>query len=85
MGGMDATTALEFAARLRARRAHADLTQQEAADLAGISWMTIHRAEHGKRFPTVNVLYALAAVYGCQPADLLPPAPEPKKTKEKRS
>lgn len=75
---MDTKTASEISARLRARRAHADLTQQQAAERAGISWMTIHRCEHGKRFPTVDALYKLAAVYGCQPADFLPPLKEGK-------
>lgn len=70
---MDTATASEIAARLRAKRAHADLTQKQAAERAGVSWMTIHRCESGARFPAVDVLYALARVYGCQPADFLPP------------
>ena len=68
----------EIAARLRSCRARLDLTQQQAGNRAGVSWMTISRAERGERIPTVDILYKLAIAYGVQITDLLPPTPAPK-------
>lgn len=65
---------LEIGARLRMHRARLDLTQQEAGERAGMSWMSIHRYEHG-RTPTIDALYRLAHAYGVQPAEFLPPVP----------
>ena len=59
------------AAKLRAGRASADLTQREAAEQAGLSWMSVHRYERGK-LPTLEALYRLAAVYGIAARDIIP-------------
>lgn len=75
----------QIAARLRAERARLDLTQKAAGERAGVSWITIHRAEGGA-LPTLETLYKLAWAYGVDVLALLPsdpPPPEPKKRKGK--
>ncbi|MEU8196375.1 helix-turn-helix transcriptional regulator [Microbispora amethystogenes] len=56
---------------LRRRRILADLGQEEAAKLAGISWPYLSLLESGKRSPSVKVLHRLAAVVDCPVAELL--------------
>lgn len=68
-----------IAARLRAERGRADLTQEQAGKRAGLSWMSVHRYERG-RVPTVEALYRLAAAYGVPVFAMLPdelPTPPP--------
>lgn len=56
---------------LRRRRILADLGQEEAAKLAGISWPYLSLLESGKRSPSVKVLHRLAAVIDCPVEHLL--------------
>lgn len=70
-----------LADKLRTARENAGLSQQAAADKAGIYQATIARYETNERVPTLGVLYKLAEAYGVDVCDLLPPAPKSKKRK----
>jgi transcriptional regulator with XRE-family HTH domain len=71
---MDTHTHTEIAARLRAARARAQLSQAAAGRLAGgLSYVTMCRFERGHRLPSLDTLYALADVYGVTVYDLIPP------------
>lgn len=76
--------AAQIAARLRAERARLDLTQEQAGNRAGVSWITIHRAEQGKVLPSLETLYRLAWAYGVDVTALLPTDPPPPGAAPKR-
>ena len=59
-----------LAAKLRGKRAEADLNQTQAAERAGVSTVTIVRYENGDTVPDAGVLFKLAEAYGCSPNDL---------------
>jgi transcriptional regulator with XRE-family HTH domain len=77
-------------ALLRKVRETAGLSQEQAAERAGVSRVSIARFETDARVPTLGVLYKLAEAYAVDVCDLLPkptepaPAPEPPKTKPKK-
>jgi len=60
--------------RLRAIRERKALTQDELADMAGVSRQTIVKIEGGlePRPPTVR---KIASALGVEPSDLMPPEP----------
>lgn len=49
-----------FRQRMRAARASAGLTQDELAELAGVTLQTVSRIECGRRDPTIKTLRELA-------------------------
>lgn len=59
-----------MAAKLRGRRAEADLSQGEAAKMAGINITTLFKYESGDMVPSAEKVFRLAEVYGCTPNDL---------------
>ena len=56
--------------RLREIRLGASLTQQQLAQLSGVSQWTISRIEHGKRHPQVGPAYRLAQAMGVRIEDI---------------
>ena len=60
-----------FGARLKALRKKAGLTQEELADVLGISYMTVRRWEAGKASPRVEDIPSIAQALGVPEADLL--------------
>lgn len=59
-----------MAAKLRGKRAEADLSQGEAAEMAGINVTTLVKYEAGDMVPSAEKVFKLAEVYGCTPNDL---------------
>jgi transcriptional regulator with XRE-family HTH domain len=70
--------------RLRTARESRGLTVRAAADLAGVPFASISRAEMGRNVPTLGFLHDVAAGYGVPLCELLcvPPAP-PRRGKQK--
>jgi transcriptional regulator with XRE-family HTH domain len=62
-------------AALRARREQAGLTREQVnrAGVAGRSWLAELEQGTPRRQPSLQLIYALAELYGCQPSDLLAP------------
>jgi transcriptional regulator with XRE-family HTH domain len=62
-------------AALRARREAAGLTREQVhmAGLVGRSWLAELEQGTPRRQPSLQLLYGLAELYGCQPGDLLAP------------
>ncbi len=51
--------------RIRAMRfAHAEMTQQELAEKIGVSRQTVNAIEGGKYFPSLEVAFQIARVFG---------------------
>ena len=50
--------------RLRVARDQAGLSQEAVAELVGVSWMTVHRWEHGQRTIADEKLTRLGEIYG---------------------
>jgi transcriptional regulator with XRE-family HTH domain len=78
----------ELATRLRVERARLDWTLKEAAEKAGVHFVTISKYESGKKLPTLDALYRLANAYGVEASSLVPPnalglLPKGKKPKSK--
>lgn len=67
-----------LAARLKAAREKAELSQSEAASRAGLYQANIARFETDKGTPTLRVLLKLAEAYGVDVCDLIR---EPKRKK----
>lgn len=61
-----------LAARLKAVREAAGLSQTEAGERSGVHHISIARFETDKRVPTLAILYKLAEAYGANVCDLLP-------------
>lgn len=58
------TTASDLGSALRAARRRLGLTQQEVADLAGLSDRTVRDLEKGSSSPSLGAVIAVAAVLG---------------------
>lgn len=56
--------------RLEERRAKKGLTQQELADLAGVSRQTIISLERGRYNPSIILAFRLARLFGVSVEDL---------------
>lgn len=54
-----------FAAKLRGKRAEADITQEELAKRSGVSAASIKAYENGQTSPILSNAYALASALGC--------------------
>lgn len=65
--------ALAVPTSVRERRKAKKLTQEQLAELAGMSTAAIHNLEAGKNGFTDKSLAALAAALECSPAELLKP------------
>ena len=51
--------------QIRAMRfAHAEMTQQDLADRIGVSRQTVNAIEGGKYFPSLEVAFRIARVFG---------------------
>lgn len=46
------------------RFAHAEMTQQDLADRIGVSRQTVNAIEGGKYFPSLEVAFRIARVFG---------------------
>ena len=64
-----------FGKRLKALRKKAGLTQEELADVLGISYMTVRRWEAEKVSPRIEEIKAIAQALGVSEADLLQDSP----------
>ena len=69
--------------RLRVIRERKALTQQELADLAGVSRVTVVRAESGKDEPFPRTVRKLAGALKVKPADLMDPLESGGKSNER--
>ncbi|WP_248126490.1 type II toxin-antitoxin system Y4mF family antitoxin [Micrococcus lacusdianchii] len=58
------TTASDLGSALRAARRRLGLTQQEVADLAGLSDRTVRDLEKGSSSPSLGAVIAVATVLG---------------------
>ena len=58
------TTASDIGSTLRAARRRLGLTQQEVADLAGLSDRTVRDLEKGSSSPSLGAVIAVAMVLG---------------------
>ena len=58
------TTASDIGSALRAARRRLGLTQQEVADLAGLSDRTVRDLEKGSSSPSLGAVIAVAMVLG---------------------
>ena len=56
---------------IRKRRKYAGMTQQDLADAAGISVMSVRRYETGERTPNVEVIRKIAKGLKASPSDFL--------------
>lgn len=65
-----------IAYNLRTRREALGLSQEKLAELADVSWITIHRIESGKRIGTK--LSQIAKAVGCTKEDLAKSHEDPK-------
>ena len=59
---------------IMSRRTALGLLQGELAEKMGMSQAHLSNIEKGKRSLSVEVMAAFAGVFGCEMADLLPPA-----------
>lgn len=62
----------DLAARVRSRRAELDISQQEAAALAGLTRSSLASIETGRQSVMLHQLYGLARALGTSPEALLP-------------
>lgn len=62
---------LQVGLNFRQLRLARGLTQEQAADLTGVSQQYISGLERGRRNPTVLTLHELSGPLGAQPVDLL--------------
>ena len=60
-----------FAANLRAERGRKDLSQEQLANICGISQMTISSYENEASVPTVDRIADIADALGVSPNELL--------------
>jgi transcriptional regulator with XRE-family HTH domain len=73
----------ECAARLRAARKAAGLSQDRAAELLGVKRPSYYQYELGKRVPSWIQLYHFIEVLGLDPSILFPEYVPPKKPAKK--
>lgn len=59
-----------FAAKLRGKRAEADISQEELARRSGVSSASIKAYENGQTSPLLDNAYALAEALGCSINDI---------------
>ncbi len=59
--------------RLRVRREAAGLTQDQLAELVGISRQSLGKLERGDTEPRPSTIVRLARALGCEPKDLMAP------------
>ena len=59
--------------KLKALRVNADLTQEGAAKLIGVTRETLVNWETNKTFPKIDSLQKMCAVYGCTLDDVFIP------------
>lgn len=69
---MEQTIYNGFAAKLRARRAECQLSQQELAGQAGLTRSAVANMEAGRQGVLLHHIYALARAMQCEPGSLLP-------------
>lgn len=65
-----------FAAKLRGKRAEADITQTELAGVLGVSPASVARWEDGATVPNFKMIFDISEVLGCTPNDLAPTSKE---------
>lgn len=65
------TLAKSIGRAIARQRAHAELTQEEVAAKLGIGNEAVSRLERGIATPSIQRLYELAELFGCQAVDLL--------------
>lgn len=53
-----------------------DLTQEQLAEMVGISQSHYAKLENGQRLPSLKVLYALSQVFGVKMGDIIEPNKE---------
>ena len=58
---------------LRVRRAKADLTQADLADVVDVSRQTINAIEGGRYDPNLELAFRLAEYFGCPIEDIFDP------------
>lgn len=62
----------DYGSHIKETRKLRGLTQQEVADAAGMSVMTIRRYESGERTPNIASLRKIAEAMGCSVVNLIP-------------
>ena len=60
----------QFESKIHVYRATRRMTQQELADLVGVSRQTIMQLERGRYNPSMLLVYAIAQVFGVTIEDL---------------
>ena len=68
---MDGGTMNEIGGKIRSYRKYLGMTQQDLADAAGISVMSVRRYETGERTPNVEVIRKIAKGLKASPSDFL--------------
>lgn len=58
-------------AKIRQLRERRGMTQKQLADALGLSQVAICLWETGENVPTIQNLYRLADILGCEPGELL--------------
>lgn len=58
-------------AKIRQLREQRGMTQKQLADALGLSQVAICLWETGENVPTIQNLYRLADILGCEPGELL--------------
>lgn len=64
--------ALAFGVKLRQKRRQVDITQQELADLVGVTRIYISMIERGETSITLEKVYRLAKALNCTLSEILP-------------
>ncbi len=67
----DADINADIGRALRMRRRTMGLTQRAVADAIGVTWVQLHKYEHGAAGVSAERLQRLAVVLRCSPGDLL--------------
>ena len=75
-GSLDEALYQRLATRVRDRRTGLGLSQQQQAEVSGLTRSTVASIETGRQSVSVHHLYALAHALGVAPQNLLPPADE---------
>ena len=67
--------------RLKVIRADRDLTQEQLAEMVGVSRATIHAAETGKSIPNGYTMFQIAKALGVSVTDIFAEEEKPSKAK----